>query len=152
MADRTPSAATGSREELELALRSLLDDDDAVSAAQIMVEEGWRPPDPTEYAEAERLIAVEIVAPFVRLGVSGDEGSINLDQDTARSLYVMAWERFEKALIAANVIYNEEPATEQVYKHNRVSRLLWETTDLKQAIEIIYSMTALPEDDGADDA
>lgn len=95
---------------------------------------------------------IEIVEPFVKLGINGDEGSINLDQERARSLYAMAWERFEKALIAANAIYNED-VTEQPYQHNRVKRLLWEATDLKQAIEVIYYMTALPEDDeSADEA
>lgn len=92
---------------------------------------------------------IEIVEPFVRLGAIGDEGSINLDQDTARALYVMAWAKFEKALGELNDLF-DAVTTEQPYQYNRVKRLLWEADSLKQAIEVVYYMTAPPDDDDDD--
>ena len=92
---------------------------------------------------------IEMVEPFVRLGSLSDEGSINLDMETSRALYALAWSKFEKALIEANALYNEQP-TEQPYVDNRVKRLLWAAEEIKSAIEVVYYMTALPEteDDG----
>lgn len=90
---------------------------------------------------------IEIVAPFVRLGSLGDEGSLNLDEATSRMLYALAWEKLETALVQVNALYNLAPDDGQSSQHNRVKRLLWEITDLKQAADVIYSMTALPDDE-----
>lgn len=91
--------------------------------------------------------AIEIVEPFIRLGSSGDEGSINLDMDTSRALYALAWEKLEAALVQVNALYNLTPDEGQKYQHNRVKRLLWEIVDLNQAAEVLYFMTAVPDDE-----
>ena len=76
---------------------------------------------------------------------------INLDADTSRQLYALSWERFEKALIEVNALYNEKPDT-QVFHFNRVKRLLWEVDDLKRYIDTIYRMTQMPDELIEDDA
>jgi hypothetical protein len=92
---------------------------------------------------------IEIIEAFVRLG---DDASINLDEDTSRAIYALAWAKFEKALVNANALYNETPE-DQVDQFNRVKRLLWEAVDLKSAAEVLYHLTAMPdeliEDDNA---
>lgn len=95
---------------------------------------------------------IEIIEPRIFLDEAG--GNIYLDEDTARRVYALAWERFEEALVKANALYNEQP-TEQKYHFNRVKRLLWEVNDLQRHIEFIFGMTYLPddlidEDDAAD--
>lgn len=97
---------------------------------------------------------IEIIEPFIRLG---DDAAINLDDDLSRRLYALAWEKFEKALVETNRLYNLTPSgdtDEQSFQFNRVKRLLWEVADLKQAVEVIYHMTSIPEDieDTEDDA
>lgn len=89
---------------------------------------------------------IEINEAFVRMG---DDAAINLDEETSRAIYALAWGRFEKALIAANALYNEGPTgdtSEAFFHFNRVNRLLWEATDLKQAIEVVYHLTAMPDE------
>lgn len=92
---------------------------------------------------------IEIVEPFVRLGTSGDEGSLNLDEETSRALYALAWEKLESALVQVNALYNLTPDEGQESQRNRVKRLLWEASDLKAAAEVLYYMTALPEDEAS---
>lgn len=93
----------------------------------------------------QEIAHVEIVEPFVKLGSLSDEGSMNLDEATSRSLYALAWSKLEQGLVEANALYNESP-TEQEFIFNRAKRLLWAVTDLKQAAEVIYFMTAMPDD------
>jgi hypothetical protein len=100
------------------------------------------------WAHTERSITmaeianIEIIEPFVKMG---DGAAINLDEDISRSLYALAWAKFETALVNLNALYNETPDGQQ-YQFNRAQRLLWEAVDLKQAVDVIYHMTALPEE------
>ena len=89
------------------------------------------------------LADIEIIEATVQIETDGS--IINLDEDTSRQLYALAWERFEKALIETNALYNETPDG-QTYHFNRVKRLLWEVDDLKRYIDTIYRLTAMPDE------
>lgn len=105
------------------------------------------------HALTERIVSmaeiadIEINEAFIRLG---DDASINLDEDTSRAIYALAWARFEKALVNMNALYNETPEG-QAFQFNRAKRLLWEAVDLKQAAEVVYHLTAMPDELVEDD-
>lgn len=85
---------------------------------------------------------IEINEPFVVV----DHGAgVNLDGETSRHLYAFAWERFEQALVNANALYNEKPES-QLGHFNRVKEIKWEIDDLKKYIDVLYDMTAMPDE------
>ena len=87
----------------------------------------------------------EVIEPTVKLHMT--DTHITLDQKTAQALYGLAWEKFEEALVKANVAYNTSGWSS---RHERAKELLWCSQDLKQAIEVVYELTPMPEDETED--
>lgn len=70
------------------------------------------------------------------------EAVINLDLETSFAVLENAWRVAERALIEANAAYNETDAE----RHDRAKRLLWAADDLRQAANVVYALTPMPED------
>lgn len=84
----------------------------------------------------------------VRMGGGGKVSTLTLSLETSHAILTEAWEKFHEARTKLNEL--ADIAVEPEYAHNRVKRLLWETADLKQAIEAIFALTPLGEDDAPD--
>jgi hypothetical protein len=92
--------------------------------------------------EAVMETLAEVIEPTVKLHMT--DTHITLNQHAAQVLYGLAWEQFEEALVKANAAYNQ---TEWSSPHERAKELLWCSQDLKQAIEFVYELTPMPDDE-----
>lgn len=82
----------------------------------------------------------------IRLGGTGDRAStLTLSLETSHAILTEAWEKFHEARVELNELADQDVAPE--YAFNRVMRLAWATDNLKRAIDAIYALTPLPEDD-----
>ena len=88
----------------------------------------------------------ELIEPTVNLHMT--DAHIGLDETVTKALYTLAWERLESALVEMNAAYN---STEWSSPHEQAKQMLWQAQDLKQFADVIYTLTAMPEDLVEDD-
>jgi len=84
----------------------------------------------------------------VRSGGVDRVATLTLSLETSHAILTEAWEKFHDARMKLDEL--ADTAVEPEHAHNRAKRLLWEVTDLKQAIEAIYALTPMPEEEVED--